>query len=470
MPDLFSDPTPQAGYGDTTDAASPDVAIANQTRRAMAQQQAQLQLEQQRAILEQTRNQQQGQQVNRALAGQTAESDAAQWAGTPGYTGQSWSATAPEVRQHFMDAYSTTPQGTTGVAADLPRIWNQAQVNATGNPEIGLESLQPGQTAQVDVNGNKVALGKPPKYQTDPQTGRLYQIDPQTGEPSYVQIGDQGPQGSLGEAPLAGDDFLQSIDPDTARNVKAIAEGRQNINIYPRQQQQRINAMVQQYDPSADKSTMTKRAALFRDFTSGKSANAIRSADTSIAHLNELNDLIPKLGNSDTPFVNPTRNLVRNWTSGEFNKNEKAFSETADLLSEELAKFYGTATIPAVANIKKSFDPNLPPATLKNNVIQAVKLLGDQMKNYRAQYESAAGQKQAIPFLTKDSRDTLVKLGIDPNTVDEGAPKGEDTAATPSPSQPTAAQNIRVKLPDGTEGVIPAAKLEAAKQRGAKPL
>lgn len=460
---------PQPGSATAQD--SPDAQSAVIRSRQQAQADAGLQLEQGRALMEQTRNQQQATQVGRTLAGQGAASDAAQWAGSPEYAGQSWATAPAEAKQHFMDAWGSTPQGGTGVADQLPSIWNEAARNATGNPNIGFEGLQPGQTAQVKTEGGTVSIGKPPKYQTDPQTGRLYQIDPQTGEPSYVQIQDAGAQGPTGEPALSGDDFLQSIDPSTAGNIKAIAEGRQNINVYPRQQQPRILSLVQQYDPTADASTRTKRAAVMRDFTSGKSANAIRAADTSIAHLNELNDLIPKLGNSGTPWVNTPLNAVRSLTSGDFNTNQHAFNETANLLSEELAKFYGSPTIPAVAHIKESFSPNLPPATLKSNVVQAVKLLGDQMQNYRGQYEAAMGQKQNIPFLTDKSRQILQGLGIDPNTVDSGAPASAAPSAAPPP-KPSGSQPppVRMQAPDGTILLVPAQNAAEAQKRGAKPI
>lgn len=458
---------PQPGSATAQD--SPDAQSAVIRQRQQAQADAALQLEQGRALMEQTRNQQQAAQVGRALAGQGAASDAAQWVQNPQYSGKSYQDLSPDEQQHFMNAWGTVPGGGVGVADELPKIWNQASGNAVGRP-VGL-NVNPGESATVDVNGNRVTVGKPPKLTLEPSTGRFFQTDPQTGEPSYVQIHDGGAQGPTGEPAISGDDFLQSLDPSTAGNIKAIAEGRQNINVYPRQQQPRILSLVQQYDPTADASTRTKRAAVMRDFTSGKSANAIRAADTSIAHLNELNDLIPTLGNSATPWHNTVANPIRNQFSGDFNTNQNAFNETANLLSEELAKFYGSPTIPAVAHIKESFDPNLPPATLKNNVVQAVKLLGDQMQNYRGQYEAAMGQKQNIPFLTKPSRDILQGLGIDPNTVDSGAPASAAPSATPPP-KPSGSQPppVRMQAPDGTILLVPAQNAAEAQKRGAKPL
>lgn len=423
------------GQPDSSAAASPWAQSMVQSQRAQAQQQAALQLEQQRAMLETTRAQQSAAQTTRALAGQSASNDAAQWANTPGYQGQSWATAAPEAKQHFVDAWSTTPGGGTGVAEELPGIWNEAQRNATGNPTVGLENLQEGQTASVKVAGVPVSVGKPPATRYDQSTGRNYKVDPATGEATYIQIHDpQAAQGPVGN-PLTGDDYLQSIDPADAANVKAIAEGRLPLSTFRSQgnQRGRMAAMVQQYDPTADAATLTKRSAVLRDFTSGNASNAIRAGNTAIGHLKELNDSIDALHNSGSQWWNNVANPVAAGVNADSSKAQGRFETAATALADELAKFYGgkgSASIQAIKDWRDRLNVNAPPQTLRGNIDEAINLLGSQMQSFRNRYETGIGKSQNIPFLNQKSRDILTSLGRDPSEIDPVAP----TQAQPAPA------------------------------------
>jgi hypothetical protein len=428
--------------GDATAADSADVQNAARIARQQAQMDAALQLEQQKAMLEQTRAQHEQSQTNRVVAEQGAASDAAQWMQNPQYPGKSFQELPPEDQQHFLDAWSTVPGGGIGVADKLPQIWNQASRNATGNPNIGLENMQEGQTAVVDMNGTKVTVGKPPAIKVDQATGRPYKVDPETGEPSYVTINDpQQAKGPLGEAALTGDDYLQSLDPKDAENIKAIADGRLPLSTYSTRtgnQRARIAAMVQQYDPTADASTLTKRAAVMRDFGSGKSAAAIRAGNSAIAHLNELADIIPGLNNTNVQGWNAyVANPIARQTSPDFNKAEGAFNTTAGIVAAELSKFFGGTGGTTVSEVKRwhdSLNPATPPGTLKGNIESAIKLLADQMDNYRTQYEAGMGKTKNIPFIYPETQKVLDQLQS--KGVNTSAARAVDADLTPASGAP----------------------------------
>lgn len=474
---------PPSAPGSATAQDSPDVQNAAIRSRQQAQADAALQLEQGRAMMEQTRNQQQAAQTGRALASQGASGDAAQWAGTPAYAGQSWTAAPAEAKQHFMDAYSQLPQGGNGIAEQLPEIWNEAQRNATGNPEIGLENLQSGQTAQVKMNGTPIAIGKPPKIQTDPATGKLYQVDPSTGEASYVQIHDNGAQGPLGEPALTGDDYLQSIDPTDAAHVKAIAEGRESPHTFSTRnnQQARIQAMVQQYDPTADAATLIKRQATVRAFSpAGNNGQAIRSGNTAIAHLNALADTIPGLHNSSVQGWNEIANPIAKQLlpADRFNTAQGQFTTEATAVADELSKFFGGkggTTVQSVKDWHDKLNPNAPPETIRGNIESAIKLLASQMDNYRTTYEAGLGKSKNIPFIYPETQkilDQLQQKGVNTSAaraIDADLPQGQQPAAqsaTPGQTPPP----VRMQAPDGTILMVPAQNAAAAQKRGAKPL
>lgn len=416
---------------------SPDVQNAAQRQRQQDQANAALQLEQSRAQMAATREQQAQAQTNRALAGQGAASDAAQWANTPDYSGKSWATAAPEAKQHFMDAWSSIPGGGIGVAEELPSIWNEAQRNATGNPTVGLENLQEGQTANVKVGGVPVSVGKPPALKTDPATGRLYKVDPSTGQPSYVQIQDRqdGAQGPVG-SPLSGSDYLQSIDPNDAANVKAVAEGRLGLNAFSTRNNQRarISAMVQQYDPSASATTLPIREALQKSFTSGPDAGNITSLNTVIGHLGRLSDAAQALNNRGfTPW-----NTVANATESTFgDKAVTNFNQAKTAVASELAKLFkgtGSPTTVEIHEWEKPIDSSNSPEQLQASIQGALELMKSRADALRQKYENGFAKPNEKAWLGPQQRAILRKLGVEPGSLDPASatPGAQPPAIDPS--------------------------------------
>lgn len=138
---------------DPTAALSPDVAAMRNAQRMRAIQEAQINRQNVQSDLAATREQKAQQQIDIANSGRVMGNDALQWASNPTYAKQSWAETAPEARQHFIDAYGDT------VAGQAPAVWNQAQRDVTGNPTIGLEQMPANSQAMSDVAGTKMQVG-----------------------------------------------------------------------------------------------------------------------------------------------------------------------------------------------------------------------------------------------------------------------------------------------------------------------
>lgn len=437
------DPTlPNTGNpGEATAAASPAVAMMDRARRAQQMQAVSAQLEQQKAALEATKEQQAQNQTNRTLANQTASGDAAQWVGTPDYAGVPYSAAPPEAKQHFMDAYASIPGGGNGIADQIPQIWNQAQSNALGKP-VGL-NIGAGDSATAEVNGNKVSVQKEqPSQYTDPQTNQRMRWDPETKIASPVVVNNDTTPIS-GGGNTTGDDYLQTLDPKMAANIKAIAEGRQSLNIFPARGPQRANAaaMVQQYDPTADATTLPARQKTRQDFTSGNAANAIRSGNTAVEHLQELADAIPGLNNTGSKWVNAGKNFVSGGVSNEGSKALGNFNTVKTAVADELAKFYGgkgAATVSAIHDWQNNINPNDPPETIRGNINAAIQLLGRQMETYREQYETGMGKSKDIPFIQPKTaailRTLKNKSGIDTGGLEDF--DKQPSAGAPAPATP----------------------------------
>ena len=93
-----------------------------------------------------------------------------------------------------------------------------------------------------------------------------------------------------------------------------------------------VTAVTAKY-PDFDSSKAQAYPALYKDFTSGKTAAALNSGATALGHLQELANM----------------NTVQSHIPGRPDYN--AYMNKVDTVAPELAKFYGDATIPAIRSI-----------------------------------------------------------------------------------------------------------------------
>lgn len=420
---------------DQDSAAAGDYARQQQL---LQQQQAQFQIEQSRALLEQTKQQQAQQQANRQIAGQTLASDAAQQVADPAYAGIPYAKAPQEVKQHFMDAYATVPGGGNGVAEQIPEAWNQAQRNATGNPNIGLEDLQEGQTAQVDMNGNKISVGKPPSTHTDPSTGRQYKIDPATGQATYIQIQDPAANASadLNTDPLSG------LNPSEAATVKGLANYTiplTSLNRLPPAQKERLIQHAYAVDPDFDASQYQIRSDLKKSFTNGQNADNIKSLNTVISHIGDLANSSKLLNNGQSPMVNTPGNWINDRVLGQ--PQQTTFNQDKAAVASEMAKLFKGTGSPTEAGIKEmenAFNLNNSPAQFQKGIEEALKLMAGRAGALRDQYENGFKKPNDKAWLDPKSRAVLRQLGVDPGSLD---PASGNSQQVPTASQQTPVEN-----------------------------
>jgi hypothetical protein len=479
-PFSFTDPNGP----DATAADSPDVQNAAIRQRQQAQMDAALQLEQGRAMMEQTKNQQQTAQTGRVLAGQGASSDAAQWADTPAYSGMPYSAAPPEVHQHFMDAWGTLPGGGNGVAEQLPAIWNEAQRNATGRPNIGLENISEGQTAQVKMNGEPITVGKPPKTEIrqDPSTGALIRVDTQTGGAEVIHPTD--PALTTPVSPDVAADPLGDLTPSEASVAKGLANYTLPISILSRMQpaqKERLIQHAQALDPNFDVKQYPIREALQKSFTSGPDAGNIASLNTVIGHLGRLSDAAQELHNRSLTPWNYVANAAEGMTG---NPAPTKFDQTKAAVASEMAKLFkgtGSPTDSGVREWEKTLSSSASPEQLQTAIQGAVELMQSRADALRQKYENGFQKPNDRAWLGTQAKAVLRKLGVDPGALDpaSGAPGTQQAPSTPAgtpsenesaPAQPSAQPEptIRVQHPDGTVWRLPASQQDAAVKMGGK--
>jgi hypothetical protein len=168
----------------------------------------------------------------------------------------------------------------------------------------------------------------------------------QTTTPAGVMAGQQIGQG--GQIPNAagnegivhGADFLKTLAPAEADQVKALAEGRMAFPAgfaLKSPYWQRMITNVSQYDPSFDAVNYNARSKTRNDFTSGKSAQSINALNTVIGHLETLSDAADKLNNTNYPSVNSVTNWIASQTG---DPRIKQFDATKKAVVDELTRVY----------------------------------------------------------------------------------------------------------------------------------
>lgn len=129
--------------------------------------------------------------------------------------------------------------------------------------------------------------------------------------------------------------------------------------------------------PDFDSSKAAAYPAVYKEFTSTKNGtpgNALNSGATALKHLKELSDM----------------NTVASHIPGTPAYN--AYSNKVDTVAPELAKFYGDATVPAIASIKSTLSATLP-GNRQAAIQTQAKSMGDKFDSYEQTWTNAAPSK-----------------------------------------------------------------------------
>jgi len=124
-------------------------------------------------------------------------------------------------------------------------------------------------------------------------------------------------------------------------------------------------------DPTFDSSKAASYANTYKDFTSGKTSVALNAGGTALQHLQELQGM----------------NTAESHIPGTADYN--AYQNKADTVSAELARFYGTDTVPGIASIKSTLTSQLP-GTRQAALTTQAKSMGDKLDSYQQTWQNAA--------------------------------------------------------------------------------
>lgn len=195
---------------------------------------------------------------------------------------------------------------------------------------------------------------------------------------------------------LAGDAYLSTLPSAQQAQVKALADGRMQFPggaALKSPYWQQMLSSVSQYDPNFDAVNYNARSATRKDFTSGKSAQNIKSLNTAIGHLGTLDSQIS--GTASHSFT--PANTAQNFLSSTFGSSGPTqFNQTAGALASELtAVFRGSGG--AEADVKRYLSELSSNASLEQKkaaVANITELLASRTAAIGDQYNKGMGKTE----------------------------------------------------------------------------
>jgi hypothetical protein len=230
---------------------------------------------------------------------------------------------------------------------------------------------------------------------------------------------------------LTGDEFLATLDPATARSVKALAEGRTQVTARAQTDPQfkQLLQYAQAYDPDFDTGNYNARNKARTDFTSGKSAQTINALSTAIGHVHELQEKAKGFGYTNSPDMN----ALINWASAKVGSGKPgSYEMVRNAVGEELTRVWRQAggTEADIAAWKEGLSAASSPEGFKDAFRALGSLLESKLTALETQRDTALGRFGAdIPIVTPQTRQRLDAMqGVKAKTAPVAAPP----AATPA--------------------------------------
>jgi hypothetical protein len=204
----------------------------------------------------------------------------------------------------------------------------------------------------------------------------------------------ENPAPAPGDLTKTGDDYLTTLSPALAAQVKALAEGRRAFPTgaaLRSPQVQELVAAATQYDPTIDAANAATRVATRKDFTSGKAATNITAMNTALGHLGSLATSAAKLENRSYPLWNSIANVGESAVGDPRIKN---FTLARDAVANELMKvFRGTGgSMTEIEEWKNNIASSDSPEQLHAAITKATELLHSRLESMNDQYTRGMGK------------------------------------------------------------------------------
>lgn len=194
-------------------------------------------------------------------------------------------------------------------------------------------------------------------------------------------------QAAVSSSGLSGDEYLKTLPPGVAAQVKAISEGKLQISPMTSRSPQgaALIQMAMQYEPGTDQTVYMSRASTAKDAASGKLSVSNNALNTLAGHLAGLSDSADKLNNTSFPWVNQLKNFAAT-KSG--NSAQNTFKLNVQAVAEEFERAYRGAggDMESIRSWKQTLDDSSSPQQFKDAMAKGAELLQSKLEANQAQY------------------------------------------------------------------------------------
>lgn len=290
-----------------------------------------------------------------------------------------------------------------GIQAPQPNAPVQPQpMQPQPNQPMRTEGIKPPAGFMIEQSGGKTRLVKMP---TAPGLGGFSQE-------LYNKLGGEATPEQLQAN-------LKQQRPEVFNYYQQVAKGKIPIMGRFGMAANQVNEDVINFFPDFDPTKYETRQKTRMDFTSGKSGQNVRSLNTAIEHLNELNSLIPTLQTSGWKSGNKIINFITRETG---KTGVPRFGMVANALNGELATIFKNSggTDQEIANIGRALSNSDSPDNIRDVLKGAVSLMAGRMNALDYQWKTSFDQPEdkAFPIMSPQAKGILNKLGLGDYIVD----------------------------------------------------
>ena len=273
-----------------------------------------------------------------------------------------------------------------------------------------LQRKPDGQVVMLAKGSEKPSAQKPFVMGEDQYGRKIYgQLD-QNGKPVPIEQPQGAQQQSSPDAMnLHGEEFMSTLDPQIAGQVRAIVEGRAPYPtgmLLKTPYGQKLAAYVTQADPSFEAGNPTARAKFLSDYSTGTVGKNNNALNTAIGHLLHLSDAAQNLTAGEWlggqyPALNSIQNAMRT-ARGESSVTN--FKNIVSQVAPEIVKVYrGSGGAEAdIDRILKNIDASGSPKQINDAIGDLADLLKSKIEANSEQYRKVMGPLSKVPSMISD--------------------------------------------------------------------
>jgi hypothetical protein len=302
----------------------------------------------------------------------------------------------------------------------------------------------------------------------NPQTGAVTPYQPDVGQAPGTTPG--------GDTSLSGEEYLKTLDPSEARQVKGLAEGRIKPPPMGRKNPywEQLIEKAGIYEPGFDMTKFNARQQTINDFSKGKAAANIKALNTVMGHLDSLDKAIEPMGNYTTApgILNRAKDVYRNTVGDtDYQKARASFRLKKSAVASELMKVFRETggSVTEVKDWENKIDENDSPAALRETIKSALELIGSRMSAVNDQWNRVMNKDRDMrELLSPTAREVFDRLSGEvppadtpppaaerPNINARGLPKRPAGTRLPNPNfdpkKPESPENPMYVISDGKD-------------------